>query len=275
MNPFSGDQELAHELSVALAAAREAAETARAMQAGISSSAKADGSPVTPGDLAADAIIRHHLASQFPDDGILSEELADAPERLGKRRVWIIDPIDGTKEYVVGGDSWAVQIGLAIDGVIRLGVLDMPGLGVCLSGIPGAGAWRRDGQGISPLVPKVPVANVLISSASERNAKALTALRNTLPEFSAITATSVGVKVLHLLQGDADLYVHSRQIHEWDSAAPAAVLQAAGGFATALDGQPLVFNSPRGRSAGLLFSVRPDHTALAARLAAAGIVSPP
>ncbi len=273
MNPTSG--ELAHELSVALAAAREAAETARSMQAGIGSIAKADGSPVTPGDLAADAIIRHHLASQFPDDGILSEELADAPERLGKRRVWIIDPIDGTKEYVAGGDSWAVQIGLAIDGVIRLGVLDMPGLGVCLSGIPGAGAWCRDAQGVSPLVPQTPRANVLVASASERNAPALIKLRESLPEFSAITATSVGVKVLLLLQGEADLYAHTRKIHEWDSAAPAAVLLAAGGHATALDGGPLLFNTPQGRSAGLLFSVRADHAALATRLAAAGIIAPP
>ena len=262
---------LHHELSVACLAAREAGQIALQMQAGIDSVAKADGSPVTAGDLAADQVIRHHLLSAFPDDALLSEEVADDPSRLAKRRVWIIDPIDGTKDYAAGGAGWAIQIALAIDGVVVLGVLDLPREQTQLTGVVGHGATITDEHGVRALTIPAHAVTTLIASNSTRNAQALLTLRATLPEYAYTTCTSVGVKVHRMLLGEADLYVHTRPIHEWDVAAPAAVLVAAGGQATALDGTALVCNSVSGRTPGLVFSTRSDHHAVVARLAAAGL----
>ena len=262
---------LHHELSVACLAAHEAGQIALQMQAGIDSVAKADGSPVTAGDLAADQVIRHHLLTAFPDDALLSEEVADDAARLGNRRVWIIDPIDGTKDYIAGGAGWAIQIALAIDGVLVLGVLDLPRERTQLTGVVGHGATIIDQHGVRALtIPTSPI-TTLIASSSARNAHALLVLRAALPEYACTTCTSVGVKVHRMLQGEADLYVHTRPIHEWDVAAPAAVLSAAGGRATALDGSVLISNSTSGRTPGLVFSTRSDHQAVVQRLAAAGL----
>ena len=261
-----------HELSVACRAAREAGQLALQMQAGIDSVAKADGSPVTAGDLAADQVIRHHLLAAFPDDALLSEEATDDPARLAKSRVWIIDPIDGTKDYAAGGAGWAVQIALAVDGVLVLGVLDLPRERTQLTGVVGHGATISDVEGVRVLhIVDGPLLTTMIASSSARNAKALMALRAALPEYACTTCTSVGVKVHRMLRGEADLYVHTRAIYEWDVAAPAAVLLAAGGQATALSGDALICNSRSGRNPGLVFSTRADHADVVARLQAAGL----
>jgi 3'(2'), 5'-bisphosphate nucleotidase len=185
--------------------------------------------------------------------------------------VWIIDPIDGTKDYAAGGAGWAVQIALVVDGVLALGVLDLPVLSVQLTGIPGQGATIRTPDGVRPLRHEGRRLTTLIASSSARNAQALSAIRAALPEYGITTGTSVGVKVHRMLQGEADLYVHTRPIHEWDVAAPAAVLLAAGGTATALGGTALAFNTPGGRCSGLVFSTRPDHSAIVDRLQGAGL----
>lgn len=261
----------AHELSIAIRAAREAGATALQMQAGIEAVNKSDGSPVTPGDLAADAIVRHHLTLNFPDDAILSEELADAPTRLTNRRLWIIDPIDGTRDYVTGSPEWAVQLALAIDGDLVLGVLDLPAEGLCLVGVPTIGAWILDAQGQRPLHLNPANSNVLITSQSKRNQEAVAKVTAALPEFGSLHATSVGVKVWRMINGLAGLYVHPRALAEWDAAAPAAVLMAAGGTVTDLTGARLRFNSPSGYCPGLVYSKRQDHGTLLARMIAAGV----
>ncbi len=256
----------AYELSVACRAAHEAGAIAHEMQAGIIGTDKADGSPVTPGDLAADQVIRHHLQTAFPTDAILSEEVTDDHARLGSSRVWIIDPIDGTKDYLAGGPGWAVQIALAIDGVLVLGVLDLPGIATQLTGVPGYGATIVDRDGPRALVPVLPPRSTLIASSSARNAASLVRIRAALPEFACTTCTSVGVKVQRMLTGEADLYVHARRINEWDVAAPAAVLSAAGGTATDLAGGALAYNTADGLCPGLVFSTRGDHAELVGRL---------
>jgi 3'(2'), 5'-bisphosphate nucleotidase len=241
------------------------------MQGGIAATAKADGSPVTPGDLAADAIVRQYLTLNFPQDAILSEEEADAPIRLGNRRLWIIDPIDGTRDYITGSPEWAVQVALAVDGRLVLGVLDLPGEGRCLVGAPGHGAWILDAQGQRPLGIDPGNADVLITSQSKRNRQAVAMVSAALPEFRSLNATSVGVKVWRMISGHAGLYVHPRALAEWDAAAPAAVLLAAGGEVTDLAGERLRFNSTSGYCPGLVYSKRSDHAALIARMRAAGV----
>jgi 3'-phosphoadenosine 5'-phosphosulfate (PAPS) 3'-phosphatase len=262
----------AHELSVAVRAAREAGATALRMQGAVSSTSKADGSPVTQGDLAAEAVIRHHLTLAFPADAILSEEAPDDPAaRVGRPRLWIADPIDGTRDYLAGSAEWAVQLALAVDGRLALGVLDLPGEDLCLVGVPGRGAWIIDARGERPLALESAGSDRLITSQSKRNRDAVARIAAALPEFTALHATSVGVKVWRILAGTAGLYVHPRGIAEWDAAAPAAVLTAAGGHATDLAGKPLRFNTPEGRCPGLVFSKRADHAELIARMLGAGV----
>ncbi len=265
----------AHEIQVALRAAREAGATALQMQGGITATDKADGSPVTQGDLAADEIVRHHLGLAFPNDAILSEERPDDQPRLDNRRLWIVDPIDGTKDYVAGANEWAVQVALAIDGKLVLGVVDLPGEGCCLLGVPGHGAFILDADGERPVSLIAGGDNVLITSQSRRNREAVGLIRAALPEFSEAQATSVGVKAWRVIQGRAGVYIHPRTIAEWDVAAPAALLAAAGGTATDFSGGTLRYNTPSGRCAGLVFSKRPDHAEIIARIQRSGVVLVP
>jgi 3'-phosphoadenosine 5'-phosphosulfate (PAPS) 3'-phosphatase len=262
----------ATELAVARAAARAAGRIAADMQSCLTRTDKADGSPVTDGDLAADRAIQGAIRATFPDDAILSEEVRDDGARCHARRLWIIDPIDGTREYAGGRRGWCVQIALAVDGRVVLGVLDQPSRARSWWGVPGQGAWL-DHDGITtPLtLPATGVRDVLVTGSSSRNRAAGLAVRAALPGFAGINEHSVGIKVTRLLDGDADLYVHARFIHAWDAAAPAAVLIAAGGRATDLAGNELLMNGPDERQPGLLFTRRDDHADLARRLAEAGI----
>ncbi len=256
--------DLAREVAIARAAAAEAGAIALGMQAGIGSESKSDGTPVTPGDLAADAVLKHHLGLHFPDDGILSEETR--PEAGEARRWWIIDPIDGTREYAIGGREWCVQVALTVNGVAVLGVLDLPVYGVQLWGVPGLGAWIADADGVRPLIATDHGAKILVGSGSNRNAESLAALHQRLPEFGLLHGHSVGVKVHRLLQGEADLYLHFRPIHAWDVAGPAAVLQAAGGTTTDPRGKALRYDHRAPVMDGLAFTVRKDLPELLARV---------
>jgi 3'(2'), 5'-bisphosphate nucleotidase len=226
---------------------------------------------VTEGDLAADAAIAERLAAAFPADAILSEEVAGDGSRHAARRVWIVDPIDGTRGYAEGGGEWAVHLALAVDGQAVLGVLDLPSLGLTVWGAPGRGAWVDRGQGPQPLSPRPVGPPVLAASASSRNQRHFARIRACLPEFGALAAHSVGYKVWQMLDGQADLFIHPRWIAEWDVAAPAAVLAAAGGTATGLDGAAYRFNGPYARSPGLVFSRRDDHALIVRRLALGGV----
>ncbi len=261
----------AHDIGIAVQAAREAGAAALSLQASVTATSKSDGSPVTQGDLAADAVIRHHLELNFPLDARLSEESPDDGERCAHRRLWIIDPIDGTSDYLKGSDQWAVQLALAIDGELRLGILDLPAAGVCLVGAPGGGAWRLDRDGEHALGITAGGEDILITSQSRRNRLAVERIHLALPELRLANAHSVGVKAWRILKGEAGLYVHPRAIAEWDAAAPAAVLLAAGANASDLSGAPLRFNSAGGRCPGLVFSKRRDHAELIARMRAAGV----
>jgi len=261
----------AHDISIAVQAAREAGAAALELQASVTATSKSDGSPVTQGDLAADAVIRHHLQLNFPQDALLSEESPDGGERLSQRRLWIVDPIDGTSDYLKGSNQWAVQLALAVDGELRLGILDLPAEGLCLVGVPGKGAWRIDQSGEHALGISAGGEDILITSQSRRNRAAVERIHLALPELRVLSAHSVGIKAWRIINGSAGLYVHPRSIAEWDAAAPAAVLLAAGAAATDLGGERLRFNSASGRCPGLVFSKRADHAALIARMRAAGV----
>ena len=133
------------ELEVATQAARKAAEVAQRMQAGITSESKADQSPVTPADRECERLIAGILSDAFPDDGILGEEGARSESRSG--RTWIIDPIDGTRDYVRGNPLWANLIALESDGEVVVGVVNLPMLGKLYTAQRGGGA-RLNGSPI-------------------------------------------------------------------------------------------------------------------------------
>lgn len=184
---------------------------------------------------AADAAAQRFLAAELlaarPADAVLSEEAVDDPARLTADRVWIIDPLDGTREFAEGRQDWAVHVALWSDGDLVSGAVALPGIGRTLAtDVPPEIPGRGDGR------PRIAV------SRSRAPRVALVAARELGAEL--VPMGSAGFKVGAVLRGEVDAYVHAGGQFEWDSAAPVAVARAAGLHATRLDGSPLVYNRP-------------------------------
>jgi 3'(2'), 5'-bisphosphate nucleotidase len=180
------------------------------------------------GDRAANALLMAELRAARPDDAILSEEEAADPTRLAARRIWIVDPLDGTREYGERRDDWAVHVGLAVDGVALHGAVALPALNACFcSEFPPALATEH-----APL-------RMLVSRS--RPAPDAVAVAERLGA-ELVPMGSAGAKAMAVLRGDADIYLHSGGQYEWDNCAPAAVARAAGLHVSRIDGSPLVYN---------------------------------
>ena len=180
------------------------------------------------GDATANQFLVHALREQRPDDGLLSEEEKDAPERLGKSRVWIVDPVDGTREYGEARADWAVHVGLSIDGVASIGAVALPGAGVVL---------RTD----APLaVPAAPETLRMVISRTRPAREATEVAARIGAEL--VPMGSAGAKAMAIVRGEADIYLHSGGQYEWDSCAPVAVALAHGLHCSRIDGSPLVYN---------------------------------
>ena len=196
------------------------------------------------GDAEANRLILDALAAARPDDAVLSEEAADDPARLAARRVWIVDPLDGTREYAEGRDDWAVHIALAIDGAPAIGAVAAHGL-----------VYASDP---APAVPAPAPACIVVS-------------RSRAPAVAAGVAAalgadlhpmgSAGAKAMAVVRGEAIAYVHAGGQHEWDNCAPVAVALAAGLHASRLDGAPLVYNSGPGTLLPDLLIATPEAAA--------------
>ncbi len=185
------------------------------------------------GDATANQFLVHALREQRPDDGLLSEEEKDNPERLGKSRVWIVDPVDGTREYgeaLANGwrTDWAVHVALAIDGVAHTGAVALPGLGVVL---------RTDRL---EDVPPAPSKLRMLVSRTRPAREATEVAQNIGAEL--VPMGSAGAKAMAVVRGEADIYLHSGGQYEWDSCAPAAVALAHGLHCSRIDGSPLIYN---------------------------------
>jgi len=172
------------------------------------------------------------LAAARPDDAVLSEEAADGPARLAASRVWIIDPLDGTREFSEGRADWAVHVALWQDGDLTAGAVALPGLGVVLTSAPPPVVPPRDEQ--APL--RMAVSRSRPPAVATRVAEELGA--------ELVELGSAGYKVSAVIRGEVDLYVHGGGQYEWDSAAPVAVARAAGLHTSRLDGAPLRYNQP-------------------------------
>ena len=197
------------------------------------------------GDQVANQFLVHALRQARPDDGLLSEESKDTEERLAKSRVWIVDPVDGTREYGEERSDWAVHVGLAIDGVPEVGAVALPGLddGIVL---------RTDRP--QP-VPNHTGAPRLLVSRTRPAAEALAVAERLGGELVAMG--SAGAKAMAVVRGEADIYLHSGGQYEWDSCAPAAVARAHGLHTSRIDGSPLIYNQPDTYMPDLLIS-RPE-----------------
>ncbi len=182
------------------------------------------------GDAQANVLILDALQQARPDDAILSEESADNPIRLGARRVWIVDPLDGTREFgEKGRDDWAVHVALVIDGVAAIGAVALPARDMVLSTDPPAVvAPKPDGP------PRLVVSRTRPPAVTDQIQAALGA--------SLVPMGSAGAKTMAIILGDADVYAHAGGQYQWDSAAPVAVARAAGLHTSRLDGSPLVYN---------------------------------
>lgn len=210
---------------------------------------KAGGEPVSQADLESSALVVGRLREAFPDDAILSEELPDDGARLHNPRVWMIDPIDGTRDFLSGQPGYVVMLGFCYAGRPTVGAVAQPETGQLWLGAVGAGAWKESpGQAKRPLqVSPIdqPSAVRLVSSKSHRSdyyRRFCTALGIT----DELHLGSVGLKVAMVAEGSRDLYVYpGGQTKIWDSCAPEAILTAAGGKLTDSDGAALSYNEPR------------------------------
>lgn len=177
-------------------------------------------------------LIIEELAAHRPHDAVLSEEAVDDQARLAQPRVWIVDPLDGTREYGdIPRSDWAVHVALVVDGELTAGAVALPAQGLTLStGAPPAPRPRADG----------PVRLVVSRTRPPPLAQRLAARL----DAELVPMGSAGAKVAAVVVGDADVYAHAGGQYEWDSAAPVAVARAAGFHASRLDGSPLRYNQP-------------------------------
>lgn len=185
------------------------------------------------GDRTAQQFLAGELAAARPDDAVLSEEAADDPRRLEADRVWIIDPLDGTREFAEGRHDWAVHVALwerdGQDGGLVAGAVALPVVGITLA---------------TDAPPEPPAAREGPPRIAVSRSRPPTVAKNAAAEIGAelVPMGSAGYKVAAVVRGEVDAYIHAGGQYEWDSAAPVAVAVAAGMHVSRLDGTELAYN---------------------------------
>lgn len=227
--------------------------------------------PVTRADRESSDLILKGLRAEFPDDIHISEEEPDNDARQAADRVWFVDPLDGTKDFVRGEDGFSVMIGLNIEGRPKMGVVYQPIGDRLYTSEPTLGAAITDADGQRSIhVSSVsdPTGIRLVASKSHRD-HVLDSVKNALGITNELNIGSVGLKLGKIAHGDRDLYVSAVPYTKcWDSCAPEAILHAAGGKLSDLWGQPLVYTAVALNNAGgLLASNGLVHDAVVEKLA--------
>lgn len=207
---------------------------------------KQDRSPVTAADHAAEAIILAGLRAATPDIPVIAEEeVAAGHSTTATAQFWLVDPLDGTREFASGSDEFAVNVGLVRDGRVVLGAVGVPATGEMFGGIVGVGAWKRTAAGQKPIGVRAPPPEGLTVVASRHHGDT-----GLLDEFlqgrrvARMLNFGSSLKFCRLAEGIADLYPRFGRTMEWDTCAPQAVLEAAGGTVLTLDGTPLGYGKP-------------------------------
>jgi 3'(2'), 5'-bisphosphate nucleotidase len=245
------DQFARHELAREAELAERLAEEAGALVMGYHGGSldverKAGNEPVTIADRQASDLIVAGLRRAFPSDVVISEENADDPARVTAARVWYVDPIDGTKDFIRGEDGFCVMIGLCLDHRPALGVICQPVHKRLFSALPGAGCWLMAPEAAPCPVRVSDIAELssarLVASKSHRD-KTIDQVKSALGISNELNIGSVGLKLGVIAVGERDLYVNpSPYTSSWDTCGPEALLVEAGGKVTDLRGQPLRYD---------------------------------
>jgi myo-inositol-1(or 4)-monophosphatase len=218
---------------------------------------KVPGHPVSDVDLAVNALLRDRLRAIDPEAGWLSEETVDNADRLLCSRVWVVDPIDGTRDFIRGRRGWCISIALVEGGRPVIGVLDAParseqwhaqaGQGAYRNGVKLAGSRRADLSGARVPADQMPKADIDLICVEKPN--------------------SIALRIAKVAADEADLLASLRWGHEWDIAAAALIAQEAGATASDARGAPLRYNSTKGEAFGVLVTATDIHEAAVKRLA--------
>lgn len=217
---------------------------------------KKPGDPVSDADLLVDALLREQLGALLPEAAWLSEESAETPGRSDARLAWVIDPIDGTRDFVRGRPGWAISIGLVEDGAVVIGVLVAPARGERWWAMRGSGAWRNGerlevGNHATLSGARVPIDN----------------LRGIDVDYTVVDKpNSIALRMAMVAANEADLVAGLRLGAEWDIAASTLIAQEAGARVTDALGDPIRFNKPDATVIGLLCAVPAIHEAGLGRL---------
>jgi len=227
------------ELDTAITASRQAAEVALAMQTGIVAEPKSDGSPVTAADKKCEAMIAAMLQEAFPEDGLLGEEGASATSRSGRR--WIIDPIDGTRDYLRGNPLWANLIGLEADGEIVAGVVNLPALGAMYVASRGAGAFRNGVPIRASRIASFAESVLCVNGLNRIDALPFRAnLFQRLHEFWAVRSLGGALDAMLIASGQAELWIEPH-VAPWDLAPVQIVIEESGGRFFSFDGRSTIY----------------------------------
>lgn len=266
-----------HELQVALRLAREAgAAILGYYDSPLQIERKVDAEeytePVTQADKAANELIVNALSREFPDDGILAEESVDTERRLSKRRVWMVDPLDGTSGFIARDGDFAVQIGLAVDGRAILGVVYQPLTDLLYRAVEGGGSWVER-EGFETERARVSdhreLAKMRLAASRNHRSPRMDKVVRALGIEEEVQRGSVGIKVGLIIEQQCDLYVHlSPRTKQWDTCAPEIILREAGGRFTDLFGVPYIYNDPEIQNRnGLIASNGAAHETIVESLA--------
>ena len=260
------------ELEVATGLARAAGKLALGYHGtDVTVDRKAGNEPVTRADRESSELIVAGLRRAFPDDVAISEEAPDDVRRLRGGRVWFIDPVDGTSDFIRGRAGFSVMIGLCVDAVPAVGVMYQPIGDRMFVASRGAGAWMAEDGGEARRLAVSTIADLdkirLVASRSHRS-RQIDDVKNALGISEEMNIGSVGLKLGLIAMGEMDLYVNpSSRSKAWDTCAPQTLLHEAGGKITDLWGEPLAYDRAElGNQRGLLASNGLVHDAVLARL---------
>ena len=258
------------DLSRIAAALARAEEVLRAFTPGqVASHRKAGGDPVTAADTAVNDLLLRTLPSE--GEGWLSEETADDPRRLDRRRVWVVDPLDGTREFIEGVPEWCVSVALVEDGIPVAGGICNPATGETVLGAAGHGV-THNGAGVRVRDRAVLAGAEVLASRSEVRRGEWA--RQAGGGFAVRPVGSVAYKLGLVAAGRADATWTLVPKHEWDVAAGAALVLAAGGAVVTPDGEPLLLNRARPKLPGLLAASPALVEAIRTHLASAATEPP-
>ena len=261
---------LARELEVALELAKQAGVEALRIQRGgeLGVEMKPGNEPVTVADRRASELIVAGLAESFPRDPIISEELPPAPGALGAPRYWLVDPIDGTKDFIRGEDGYSVMIGLVCDGKPTVGVVYQPVIDRLFHGTPEGSLLTFQGQTRAIAVSAVTsAAEVRLVASKSHRAAVIDRVKQELGIADELNVGSVGVKLCLIAAGLRDLYVNpAARTKAWDTCAPEAILVPAGGRLSDLFGAPIDYTKELAHRRGLVASNGLVHDEVIAKL---------